>query len=160
MKKVLIRNMKNTEFDWLKYCTSCNSDCCHNTNKLILENECTRSEIEKGYIDFNGTCALKNPLDTNSEIRESYNNRPLECRLFPFDVKEINEKLVWVMWNRCHATPKLQYEKFIDFFERSFSRAISWDQIKQYVEQTKLTNPEKYKVNNFIVIREVNWPNE
>lgn len=129
---------KSTEFNWLGYCTSCNIECCHNTDKDIPENKCTKPGVEI--------------MDVHS-----YDHRPLECRLFPFDVKEVDEKLTWIMWNKCHVTPKLDYESFMNFFERQFSKKVSLEHIKQYVEHTKINNPRKYSTNNYTIIREVNW---
>jgi len=129
------------EFNWLGYCISCNTACCHNENKSIPENECIRPGVDFGI------------EQVGSNIQQDY--RPLECRLFPFDVKEIDEKLVWVMWNNCHATPKLDYEKSIDFLERQFSRTIPLEQIKKYVMHQKLNGLEKPVTEEFVVIREV-----
>jgi hypothetical protein len=146
--KRILNSMK--EFDWLAQCTSCNIECCHNIDKNIPENECSRQEYEKG--------STVRQIDIHQEnINQDY--RPLECRLFPFDVKEINEKLTWIKWNNCHTTPELNYGKFIDFFERKFSRELSLDQIQQYVEQRKIIGPDKYSTNKYTVIRELKWPN-
>jgi hypothetical protein len=127
------------EFDWLGYCTSCNVECCHNTDKTIPENDCIKPGVEKS--------------DTNS-----YDRRPLECRLFPFDVKEIYEKLTWVMWNNCHATPRLNYENFMNFFEKNFSRTTSLEDIKSYVTRRKLDESRKSPTGRYIIIREISWP--
>ena len=134
------------EFDWLGYCISCNTGCCHNEDKTIPENDCIRQLTE-------GT-------STEEMNINSYDRRPLECRLFPFDIKEINEKMFWIKWDQCNATPELNYENFMDFFERQFSRKLSIDYIKQYVENNKTIKPEKYSKDNFIIIREVNWPDK
>jgi hypothetical protein len=138
------------EFNWLGYCVSCNAACCHNEDKSIPENECIRPEVESGIERISS--------DTYKGLQQDY--RPLECRLFPFDIKEIDEKLTWVMWNNCHATPKLDYEKFIGYFEGHFSRTIPLDKIRQYVVQQKLSGLEKFSTEKFVVIREVNWPTE
>jgi hypothetical protein len=143
------------EFDWLGYCTSCNIDCCHNMNSSIPEKECTRQDTGEHYriVDH------QNTPTGEPDISESYDNRPLECRLFPFDIKEIDQKLVWIVHDRCHATPKLDYGKFINFFEGHFSRTIPLDQIQKYVEHNKVHRFGKYESDDFKVLKEVNWPN-
>ncbi|MGV8172389.1 MAG: hypothetical protein ACP5OA_06885 [Candidatus Woesearchaeota archaeon] len=154
------------EFDWLGSCTSCNKGCCHNTDKFIRENECNKPEAKTFYETLRQTNNLTNNSTNNvidntgktSVIQEQYDNRPLECRLFPFDIKEIEGKLVWVKWNGCHASPKLDYEKFINFFERKFSREIPLGHIKQYVENQKSKTIENPLEKGYIIIKEMNWP--
>jgi hypothetical protein len=139
------------EFDWLEGCTSCNKDCCHNEDKFIQKDECNRYK----------TVHIPEYLQKMHEQYDTSDKRPLECRLFPFDVKDIDGKMTWVMWNNCHVNPKLDYQKFINFFERKFSREVSLDNIKQYVEHRKSeerAKPEKPLREGYIVIREVNWP--
>jgi hypothetical protein len=70
---------------------------------------------------------------------------------------DVYGKLEWIRHDICYATPALDYEKQIDFFERQFAKKWSLEQIKQYVEQDKLNNPEKYASNKYIRIREVKW---
>jgi hypothetical protein len=129
------------EFNWLGECTLCNIDCCHNTDKSVPENECIRPIDEKRYIGST----------------ESSDYRPLECRLFPFDIKEIGEKLYWIRWNQCHADLKLNYEQHMDFFERAFFRALSPEHIQTYASNPKLNDSKKPITNNYKVIREINW---
>jgi hypothetical protein len=132
------------EFNWLGECTLCNIDCCHNTDKYIPENECIKPIDERRYIGS----------------LESNDHRPLECRLFPFDIKEIDEKTYWIRWNGCHSDLKLDYEKHMDFFERAFFRTLSSEHIQKYASSPKLNDSTKHIANNYKVIREVNWPIE
>jgi hypothetical protein len=144
------------EFNWLGYCVSCNVDCCHNMDKSIPENECIKPGTREIYTgNTRDSNNAKSGIKKTTQELPDY--RPLECRLFPFDIKEINEKLTWVMWHNCHATPKLEYEKFIGYFERHFSRAVSADQIRQYIANQKLNELEKNVTKEFKVIREVKW---
>lgn len=160
------RNIKASEFDWLGYCTSCNIDCCHNIDPTIPKNECTKQKKKNNQIYFNDAYILNNTSDNNPIINPQnknqletieYDNRLLECRLFPFDIKNIDKKLVWILQDQCRATPKLDYGKFIRFFEGHFSRTIPLEHIRHYVEYNRLNIPEKYETNNFKVLREINW---
>ena len=163
-------SLRNTEFDWLGYCISCNIDCCHNKDASIPPNECAKPGIEKAYIKDDDSKVLIERLAittaTNIESRietgktnlTPYDNRPLECQIFPFDVMDIDGRLEWVKRNNCHAETTLSYEKFINFFEKQFAKKWQLEQIKQYVENDKLNNPNKYTSNNYTRIREINWP--
>jgi len=135
------------EFDWLRGCTSCNTYCCHNTNKFIKETECIRPDRQTSYTSSG-----------HEPINGTYDNRPLECRLFPFDIKDIEGKIMWVKWNSCHVTPRLDYEKFISFFERKFSREMSLEQIQSYIANQKTNGMEHPITKEYIILKEVNWP--
>ncbi len=165
MKKDVRESVK--EFDWLEGCVSCNKECCHNKYKFMPANECAKPMIERGYVLSDGKNIYASELSVDqgvvnnpSSIRNvgTDDYRPLECRLFPFDVKDIEGKLVWIRWNNCHATPKLDYENFMGFFERKFSRELSLDQIKQYVAYKRSKDSEIPQTREFMVIREINWP--
>jgi hypothetical protein len=90
MKNTPLR-IKNTEFDWLEYCTSCNHECCHNTNPPVPKNECIKPGIENNYTSNMRTNVLTDKVGTdsgtNTEIAEThsdtYDNRPLGCQIFP-----------------------------------------------------------------------------
>ncbi len=169
MKKDVRETVK--EFDWLEGCVSCNKECCHNTYKFMPANECARPMMDRGYVLSDGKNIYASEISIEHRMmNDSVNNtssirnivtddyRPLECRLFPFDVKDIEGKLVWIKWNDCHATPKLDYEKFIGFFERKFSRELSLDQIRHYVTYKQAKESENSLTREFMVIREINWP--
>ncbi|MGV8141712.1 MAG: hypothetical protein ACP5NW_04710 [Candidatus Woesearchaeota archaeon] len=155
------------EFNWFGDCTSCNTDCCHNTNKFISEYECIKPEAKDFYnpvrsniSDNNSNIIPENASDPqlSQNTSKPQDNRPLECRLFPFDVKDIDGKIYWVKWNTCHATPKLDYEKFMNFFERKFSREMSFDNIKRYAEHQKISDTKGHPEKEYSIIREINWP--
>jgi len=145
------------EFDWLGYCVSCNTACCHNEDKSIPENECSRIELNDLIVKRS---KLYYPVYTqahSSEMNDLPDYRPLECRLFPFDITEIDEKLMWLVWSNCPATPKLDYEKALGFMERKFSRRLPLEHIIQYITDQKLNESGKMTSDGFKIIREVNW---
>jgi hypothetical protein len=144
MKNSPLRNINANEFDWLEYCTACNTDCCHNVDSSIPKYECKKPGIEI-------PTAIKNIEDNIKDYR------PFECQIFPFDVMELDGKLEWVKQNNCYATPKLNYEKFIGYFEKKFFSKWPKQDIEKYVREDKLNNPQKYLSDNFTRIREVSW---
>ena len=147
---------KTKEFDWLGGCVTCNMDCCHNTDKFLPEYDCSHPTKKKIYSYSNN--------HGNTSLDGTYDHRPLECRLFPFDIRDIDGKIMWIKWDDCHASPRLNYENFMDFFEKKFSKEISAEDIKSYIayrknshEQPKTGGYEGHE--GYSVIREVNWPN-
>jgi hypothetical protein len=124
----------------------------------VPENECNRPEKKYPYTTKYDTQTNKRDVAKTFSIHESYDNRPLECRLFPFDVKKIEDKLTWVKWNGCHATPKLDYENFIGFFERKFFREFTLEQIRQYAESQESSGKDTVLKKGYSLIRELKWP--
>ncbi|MCK9596012.1 YkgJ family cysteine cluster protein [Candidatus Pacearchaeota archaeon] len=89
-----------------------------------------------------------------------YDDRPFECRIFPFDIQEIDGKFLWVIWTNCPASSKVDCAKMIDYFENTFSKKWPKEYITEYVNYHKLNQPIKYSKNTFKIIREVNWPTD
>lgn len=141
------------EFNWLDFCTSCKSWCCHNENPFASKNELNLLEVTKISTKRDSSCTF---LNKSCECNV-YMNRPFECRIFPFDIQEINGNLFWVVWNICPATAKLNFEKMLDLFEREFTKIWTYDYIRKYVTYHKSNQPEKYSINKFKIIRELNW---
>lgn len=147
-------NMK--EFNWLDFCIPCGSWCCHNENPFASENELLQLHVTKINTKEDGSCVFLN----KSGRCEVYANRPLECRIFPFDVQEMNGTLFWVVWDVCPATPQLDYNKMIEFFETDLSKQWTLGYIKDYVAYHRLNQPEKYSKRSFRIIKELNWPTD
>lgn len=156
------------EFDWLNGCVSCNHGCCHNADKYIPPNECARTGRTKGIDGVAGMGEIEQ-VDIQADI-ETYDRRPLECRLFPFDIRYLDGKAMWIIKNHCNETTRLDYEKFIGFFERKFFREIPAEQIMQYVKEQETFGQKNYSMDDpatigrmnigYIPIREVRWPSQ
>jgi len=142
-------------------------DCCHNEGNIVPDNECTRPIPEELKIKYDSSNSHTNNI-SNTRIThiakfplfEAIDYRPLECRLFPFDVKEIDGKLMWIKKNSCHESQQLHYEKHIDFFERKFSREVPLSYVKKYVAHNKLKEILKPLTEEHQIIREVIWQTE
>ena len=144
------------EFNWLDFCIPCKNWCCRNENPFASKSELNKLKVKKITTKKDGSCIFLN----NSKGCNSYKNRPFECRIFPLDIQEINGDLFWVVWNICPATPKLNYKKMLDSFEKKFTKKWTIGYIKKYVAYHKLNQPEKYSKNKFMVIRKLKWPND
>jgi len=139
------------EIRWLDFCNPCKSWCCHNENPFASKSELDKLKVEKIITKKDGSCIF---LDDSGKCG-SYQDRPIECRIFPMDIQKINGKLVWVVWDRCPATRELDCDKMVDLFEKTFSREFAEGYIRKYVEYHKSNQPEKYSDIGFRVIREV-----
>ena len=142
-------------FDFLKFCTLCKFWCCREEKPYASKEELKKLGVDTITTNLDGSCMfLKN------KKCEIYPNRPFECRIFPFDIHEIDGKLVWVCWETCHAYPFLNIEEFINFFEKEFPKKWSIEYLWNYLKHHENNEPLKYSKLSFKVIREVKWSNE
>lgn len=138
------------KINWLEFCISCKSWCCHNENPFTSKEELKKLKVKKISTTKEGSCIF---LDKTGKCN-AYHNRPFECHIFPFDVQEINDKLFWVVWENCPATPSLNYIEVLNSLEKNIANRWDLSYIKQYVKYHKKNQPPKYSKNKFKVIRE------
>ena len=133
--------MKEFSFNFNKFCNGCNW-CCYdespyNGNKKITSNkECKNLETNK--------CSI-------------YSERPFDCRIFPIDVKQIKNKVVWILWENCPALKELDVNRFIDYIEKELLKYYSYQHILNHINHDNANLPKKYDKIRFRVIKEVCW---
>jgi len=105
-------------------CAACGGKCCRWAKGFWNPSMLTKKEIEAirkltGRDDFytrdQGHFVMKNKgrgnincifLDESSRMCPIYESRPLECELFPLDIKMDGGKLVWSLCLKCPAAEK------------------------------------------------------
>jgi Fe-S-cluster containining protein len=152
---MLIRNLFMAtymeKFNWLGFCIPCRNWCCYNEAPFASNAELDALRIKRIRTRTDGSCVF---LDDSFKC-SIYSHRPFECRIFPFDIKEINGKLHWIVWQVCPAAIHLDYEKFIRFYEANLPAKWTLRYIMQYVDYHKSNEPKKYSEKQFTVIREL-----
>jgi len=135
--------MKLEIFDYLPHCQPCLA-CCKNENIFL-------SDYEKQF--FGTKTQGENCHNLMDDGRCSIHSvRPVECRIFPLDLKNINGKIKWVLWNSCPATSAASnkfYEQEILFHESYLTD--EW--VQSYVNHHEKNEPEKYSNMNFTIMR-------
>ena len=107
-------------------------------------------------ISNNGGCMF---LDRSGRCLK-YDDRPFECRIFPYDITRIGGKLQWIVWEVCPLQALLDHEKYLDDMEVQLSRRWPMDYIENYVRYHEQNQPEKYSRERYKIIRELRWPSE
>lgn len=79
-----------------------------------------------------------------------YNKRPFNCKMFPLDVKKINKKLCWILWEFCY-TPK-NIEQNLASFEKIITK-ITKNELYTYIAYTK--NSSDFQNLKFKILRKV-----
>ena len=141
------------DFDWLTHCLPCKAWCCKSENPYASSDELIKLNVSRIFQKSDGLCAF-----LTDDKCVNYSNRPFECRIFPFDIQEISDNLMWVLWNVCPAKEFLNYEEVMSYFEKSLNSKQSIDYVKSYVEYHKLNQPAKYDNIDFDVLRKVASP--
>jgi Fe-S-cluster containining protein len=137
--------------NWLDFCIPCKNWCCNNEAPYADHNELNKLKIEKIKNNGDGSCYF---LDIKGTCN-CYDKRPLECRLFPFDIKEMDNKLFWIVWDVCKATSELNCKESVEILEESILKIWDMDYIKNYVAYHNLNEPRKYQENGFRVIKQI-----
>jgi len=144
------------KFNWLDFCIPCNSGCCHNENPFASDIELKKLNVKKINQKEDGSCIFQNKSG-NCTV---YEERPFECRIFPLDIMEINNKLYWVIWDICSATEGINYNNILENIETNFPKKWSLKYIQDYTEYHKLNQPIKYSKATFKIIKELKWPGD
>jgi len=132
-------------------CGPCNNACCHSENIYADSDELLKlgvveiTNLDDGRCRFlrDGFCSV-------------FDSRPLECRLFPFDIKLIAGKTTWIIWD-CLATPRIDVDKFLDHFEYDLLPKHGPHYVKCYLSHHDFNEPPQYRYMNHRILREIKW---
>ncbi|PBO84863.1 MAG: hypothetical protein COA77_07170 [Thaumarchaeota archaeon] len=157
---------------WKNLCDSCTTQsCCKSfvgANMLLSEFEQIKDAVGTDTfaktVLFNQipTLVIKNKNNSNEctfwdsekECCSIYENRPFDCKLFPFDIHEIDGKYMWVI-NSCNPDSKWAWtESMLDSFENDPAFPELLNSLDSY------SYPESTKNNLYMVkiLRPVNCP--
>ncbi len=144
------------EFDWIKFCIPCGGLCCRGENLYFSEEDLKKIQqkyglkFEKGekhrcpFLDEGGRCKI-------------YDERPFECKIFPFDIEWVNKKLKWIIWEVCPAHNEIDIYAFIEYFERELSKDYSLKYIGEYGKHHEVNELAKYKHYKYKVLSDFQW---
>lgn len=82
-----------------------------------------------------------------------HSERPIDCRLFPFDIMNINKKFIWIIWkiNSCPIAKYQNFEEVLKEFEKEIIPEFKED-LEEYSNFRTDELKENYK---FEILREV-----
>ena len=144
-----IKNIE--EFDFKDYCRECGW-CCHGESPFVSEDELKEVNCESSREDEGKPCIfLANGLCSK------YDKRPFDCRIFPLDIKKIDGKIMWILWENCPLIPHINIDKFMTYLETELSKKYSFKHILNHISHDNSNLPDKYAKIKFRVLREVSW---
>lgn len=131
-------------------CLSCEDKCCKwdFSSPLFI----TPEENKK----LAGINTLHPCLFYENDLCAVHEDRPVDCRLFPFDIIKDNNKFYWVVWKLNCSISNKSKGKFEPFLRQHEKKIIP--SFKKYVEAYSEFRfgelSEKYR---YEVIREINF---
>jgi len=143
--------------DFQKHCPPC-LWCCHGENVFVSAAEADALG-EDGFSGKpnSGSCEK---LDTGTGRCTIHNKRPIECRLFPLDILELEVQEgylspTWVIWTGpCPATTEMSKDE-IETLLRRWEGRLTYGWVREYLDHHKLNQPAKYGTSRAIRIRQV-----
>ena len=140
-----------TEFGFKKACKKCGELCCYEENIYGSSEELVTLGVKKITRQPNGACMfLKNG------VCSVYSQRPLECRIFPFDIELTGNKFMWILWEICPVHTLLSIDKSIPYFENELLTQYPEEYLYKYVDHHKTTSPgSKYENCTYRVLKQV-----
>jgi Fe-S-cluster containining protein len=131
-------------------CLSCDDKCCKwdFSSPLFI----TPEEEEKlSGINTNHPC-----LFYQNDLCAVHENRPTDCRLFPFDIIKEDNKFYWIVWKLNCSIANKDREDFEPLLQQHEKEIIP--SFKKYIDKYakfrfgELSNKHKYEI-----LREINF---
>ena len=144
-----------------KMCNNCEIaiKCCKIVPPMIFQFEQKDFQDNIFYNEFNSEkIPLLNKSDKNCIFLKDnkcsiYQKRPLNCKMFPIDIKRINDKLYWINLDFCKIPENI--ESNLNKFENALLK-IPRKELDLYVDYSNQTK-ELRKIE-YQIIREVSMP--
>jgi Fe-S-cluster containining protein len=138
-----MKKLQVVEFDYFQHCQPC-LECCKNENLYLSEKEKDvygeRSESTNcHHLKGDGKCDI-------------HNERPMECRIYPFDLKKIDGKIKWLVWESCPATTAMKHDFYMQEIQK-YEQTITDEWALAYVSHHEQNEPKKYSGMNFKILK-------
>lgn len=134
-------------------CQKCKVNCCKQTISCNLF--LTKKEKEK-FADINNSFPCK--FLNNKGLCKIHNQRPIDCRLFPFDIIKENNKFFWAYYQTNCPIIQKGTRKDLELCLKGIEKKIIPD-FKEYIEaysQFRLTefisNFGQYKILRKVIL--------
>ena len=139
-------------------CDGC-SICCYFPWLLKEEYDPHLAVFDKDVKEINGVAFILDETRCKCAIDDRctlYNDRPLDCRLFPLDIIEVNGEYWWCIFTTCpkHDSIKKKLIPLIPKLENCMTSKI----FEQYKKQISITKKIylPYKLKKYILIQKFN----
>jgi hypothetical protein len=157
-----------------KLCDSCtHQSCCTDSAvPLVFDHDFKRLEkigkSDEKYLHLRNVNGIKIKAinkknystqcifwDAEKKNCSIYDERPFDCRSYPFDVLLINNKYHWIVYS-CNPESDWKWaESYLEMFENDETFNEIRKNMKIFSDNTKLILSEEIKKTPYVVLREV-----
>ena len=160
-----------------KLCGSCqHQGCCTNSSVPLVFSEDLRAltsigksgkeYLQERTIKDKKVLAIKKKNNSNvcvfwdetKKICSVYENRPFDCRAYPFDIRFIDGKYHWIVYS-CNPDSNWQWsEEYLLNLEKDMELNNIFKDMETFSNNTELILPQESQKTSFAILREVIVP--
>lgn len=97
--------------------------------------------------------------DENKKMCSIYENRPFDCRAYPFDMRLIDGKYYWIVYS-CNPDSGWQWsENYLQGLEKDMELNEIFNNIETFANNTELVLPRESQKTSYTILREVRCKN-
>jgi len=157
-----------------RLCDSCNHQgCCTNSSiPLVFSSDLKALEsigrsgdeyLQDVQIKGKKVKALKKKNNSNvcvfwneeKRICSIYENRPFDCRAYPFDIRLVDGKYRWIVYS-CNPDSDWHWsESYLEALEKDMELNDIFNSIETFANNTELILPKESQKTPYIILREV-----
>ena len=157
-----------------KLCGSCqHQGCCTNSSVPLVFSEDFRSlaSIGKSGKEYLQEVTIHNKKvpavkkknnsnvcvfwDESKKMCSVYENRPFDCRAYPFDIMFIEGKYHWIVYS-CNPDSDWKWsEEYLEALEKDMESNNIFKDMETFAHNTELILPQESQKTPFTVLREV-----
>ena len=86
-----------------------------------------------------------------------YKSRPIDCKLYPFDLLEIHGKYHWIVYSCNESSDWTWTEEHLKELENDSAFESLMENIEEFSEHTKMILPDESEKTPYTILRKVNW---
>jgi Fe-S-cluster containining protein len=157
-----------------KLCSSCqHQGCCTNSSVPLVFSEDLRAlaSIGKSGKEYLQEVTIKDKKmlavkkknnsnvcvfwDESKKMCSVYENRPFDCRAYPFDIRFIDGKYHWIVYSCNPDSNWLWSEDYLLALEKDMELNNIFKYMETFANNTELILPQESQKTSFTVLREV-----
>ena len=160
----------NTHDEWKDLCSSCHAKTCCSDHlpPFVSTEEFEEIKIVTKRDDFVTTRIInnvkKNIMKTKDKTDECiffdsergctiYQNRPFDCKIFPFDIRKINGEFTWIVFS-CNPNSDWKWtESILERFESEWLTPKTIEELEYFTNTERLE--QSGKAFSYEVLRKV-----
>jgi len=86
-----------------------------------------------------------------------YESRPIDCRLYPFDILYVDDSYHWIVYSCNEKSDWTWSENHLKILEKDDGFDDFMQNIDLFSEHTKMVLPSESEKTPYIILRKVNW---